>query len=254
MFEIPPRLFFHPNIVPRLLTTPEERVELLRGMGVGGVKRLRFDGKIAAQSPRVFFESILVKGMKAGGVLVGSDFCFGKGRSGTVETLAELCRERGMRFEAEPLVCRGPGKVSSTRARVQLETGRVERARRLLGRPYAVIGKVVKGRGLGRTIGVPTANLRVPEGKLLPPGVFAARARWDGKSRPAAVNIGTAPTVASGPMKVEVHIIGFKGNLLGKTLRVELLRRLRSEMKFPSLDALKSQLARDIHRAEVLAS
>jgi riboflavin kinase/FMN adenylyltransferase len=255
MFEVPPRLFFHPHVVPRLLTTAKERVELLRGMGVGGVKALRFDRSIAVQTPRAFFENVLVKGMNAGGVLVGSDFCFGKDRAGTVQTLAELCREKGLAFEAEELVCRGPAKVSSTRVRVLLETGRVERARRLLGRPFVVGGRVVAGRGLGSKLGFPTANLKVPPEKLLPPGVFAGRAHWDGKSRAAAVNIGTKPTVeAAGRLSVEVHLPGFKGDLRGKVLRVELLRRLRSEKKFASVDALKAQVAKDVRRAEAFAS
>lgn len=248
LFERPPRFHFRPESSTPLLTLPRERERLLRSLGVDRVETLRFGPRWAAMSHENFFEGYLLRRLGAAGLLVGPDFAFGRGRLGDVAWLRSACRSRGLSLWVGPLLRARGRKISSTRIRELVSAGRVEDAARLLGRPYSLEGRVTRGRGLGRKLGFPTANLRVDPGKLLPRGVFQVRARLPGsaRARPGVCNVGTRPSAGGGPLSVEVHLPGFSGDLYGCVLGVEFLRRLRSERKFPSLEALKRQIARDV--------
>jgi len=253
LFSTPPRFFFQPQSVMPLLTLPGERRGILRELGIDRVEVLKFGKAVASLPHEKFFENFILRRWRAGGLLVGADFAFGKGRLGDIPWLKSACRGRGIRLWVEPLLQREGLKVSSTRIRAALAEGDVEEAGRLLGRPYFLTGRVVKGQGLGRRFGVPTANLKVEEGKLLPRGVYKVLVSGPGalgRSRVGVCNVGTRPTVGGAPrVHVEVHIPGFTGDLYGKTLRADFLKRLRAERKFPSLDALKAQIKKDIARA-----
>ncbi|MEK9146289.1 MAG: riboflavin biosynthesis protein RibF [Elusimicrobiota bacterium] len=254
LFAEPPRFHFQPRARASLLTTASERKSLLRRLGVDRVAVLRFDSKLASMSHERFFDEVLLRRFQAGGLVAGPDFAFGKGRKGDCDYLRRACALRGLHFRMLPPVRSGPAKISSSRIRDLLRCGKVERAAKLLGRPYAVSGRVIRGRGLGAKIGFPTANLRV-EGRLLPMGVFEVLVRGMPAARRAVCNIGYRPTVEKdtppcGP-HVEVHIPGFRGNLYGKTLTIEFLRLLRYEKRFASLKALIAQIRRDITRISI---
>lgn len=255
VFDRPPRFYFHPELATPLLTTAEERRELLFGLGVQSVRILPFNRHMAHVPHTRFFEDYLLRRCRAGGLLVGPDFAFGRGRKGDIAWLTRACDVLGLKFGVFPIVRAGGMKIGSTRIRELLLEGEVREAARLLGRPYSVRGPVVRGDGLGRRLGVPTANVQVPEQKLVPPGVFRVRvtAADSGKAlgvHLGACNVGVRPTLGGvGERRVEVHLLRFKGDLYGRRLKLEFLRRIRPERRFPSLDALKEQLAKDVKAA-----
>lgn len=193
-----------------------------------------------------FLEEVLLGRFKAGGFYVGADFAFGKGRRGNAAFLREECRRRGLFLKVHPLLRSSERKIGSSVIRSCLMGGDLKGANRMLGRPYRLEGTVLKGAGLGRKLGFPTANLRVDPDKLLPPGVFEVRVGLGSKTLAGVANIGQRPTL-SGPPKtsVEVHLLGWKGSLYGRRLALDLARRIREERKFPSLAALRDQIRRD---------
>ena len=249
-FVSPPRFYFKPDLIVPLLTTGLDRRAFIRGLGVDRVEMLRFGPRWAEMPHTDFFEKYLIKRWKAGGVLVGKDFAFGKGRLGDLKFLERETTARDMALGVLPLVRVGGRKISSSRIRGVLAKGDVERAGLMLGRPFTLQGTVVKGKGIGRKLGFPTANIRVPAEVMTPCGVFHVLVSGGSLRGPrsAVCNIGTRPTVGSRAKKpvVEVHIPGFSGSLYGKKLRVEFLKRLRAEKKFRSLEALKKAIAADI--------
>ena len=254
LFDRPPRFFFHPEQAGPLITTVEERRTLLAGLGVRSVHVLPFNRHMAHVSHERFFEEYLLRRCLAGGLLVGPDFAFGRDRKGDIGWLTHACDVLGLRFSILPLIQAGGHKIGSSRIRRLLAEGTVGEAARLLGRRYALTGEVHKGDGLGRRLGVPTANLAVCEEKIAPPGVFKVRVRSaDGKGRldrPGVCNVGTRPSVCdAGERRIEVHVLGFSGSLYGRRLTVEFLRRLRPERRFDSVDALREQIRRDIRAA-----
>ncbi|PCI38843.1 MAG: riboflavin biosynthesis protein RibF [Elusimicrobia bacterium] len=249
-FVSPPRFYFKPSLAVPLLTTGLERRALIRGLGVDRVEVLRFGPRWAEMAHTTFFEEYIIKRWKAGGLLVGKDFAFGKGRLGNLKFLQGETTVREMTLEVLPLVRVGGRKISSSRIRGLLAKGEVERAGLMLGRSFTFTGTVVRGRGLGAKLGFPTANLRVSDEVLRPAGVFHVLVSGGSLRGPrtALCNIGTRPTMGGRGKKlvVEVHIPGYSGSLYGKKLRIEFLKRLRGEKKFRSLDALKSAIAKDI--------
>jgi riboflavin kinase/FMN adenylyltransferase len=249
-FASPPRFYFCPQYAHPLLTTSLERRAILKSLGVDRVEILRFGPRWARMPHERFFEDYLVRRWKAGGVLVGRDFAFGTGRKGDLEYLRKACASRGMRLGILPLVRVKGRKISSRDIRRLLDSGRVAEAGRLLGRPHALTGRVVRGLGLGAKLGFPTANLKVSPELLAPPGVFHVRAEVPHAGALDAVcAVGYRPTLGRGLTRaVEVHIPGWSGDLYGKTLRIEFLRKLRGEKKFKSLEALRRAIARDIGR------
>jgi riboflavin kinase/FMN adenylyltransferase len=248
-FSPHPREFFSGQ--PLALLSPlEERISLLEQMGVDQLVVLPFDEELARLSPAQFVQQILVDKMQAKHISVGKDFRFGHKRSGTAELLRDLAADYGIEVSQVSLQTCDGERISSSAVRQSLGNGDVRNASRLLGRPYRLIGKVVHGQQLGRTIGFPTANLQLPESKLLPAqGVYgvkvASKELNNGDPLFGVMNIGNRPTVNGTQQTIEVHLLDWSGDLYGQELTVELLEFIRSEQRFTSLDALKHQILAD---------
>jgi riboflavin kinase/FMN adenylyltransferase len=253
-FDPHPVRVLAPERAPRALLTLEQRAELLGGLGVDTVAVLGFDATVAALAPEAFVREILVRGLQAKSVVVGERFRFGRGRAGDVALLQRLGEECGFRLLALPVLLQDGAPVSSSRIRDVLLAGDVQAAARLLGRPFFVDGTVVKGDGRGRQIGIPTANLETPNECLPAPGVYAgfAHVAKGGARWASAINLGLRPTFAGSGLRLEAHLLGFEGELHGKELRLEFVRRLREERRFPSAAALVEQIRRDVADAHAL--
>ncbi len=236
-----------------LLTPQREKVQELERLGVEQLVLLPFDLELACLSPQEFVEKILVQQLRSHSISVGQDFCFGKGRTGTVTDLKAIASNYNIPTTIVPLHnCEGE-RISSSAIRQALEQGNLNRAKLLLGRAYSLVGTVVKGKQLGRTIGFPTANIDLPMEKFLPcNGVYAVKVYIAEDKLPIAgvMNIGNRPTVNGTNQSVEVYLIDWSGDLYGKILTVELEQFLRPEQKFESLDALKNQIKIDCDRAK----
>ncbi|MFH2201756.1 MAG: riboflavin biosynthesis protein RibF [Elusimicrobiota bacterium] len=253
-FVAPPRFFFKPEMTVPTLTASKDRRKFIRSLGIDRVEMLRFGPRWAAMPHTRFFADYIIGRWKAGGLLVGRDFAFGKGRKGGPDYLKAACAQHGLHLGILPLMRVDGRKISSSGIRGLLLKGHVKDAAKLLGRDYAVTGRVVRGQGLGRKIDVPTANLNLSRELLVPAGVFAVRVHGRALKRAmrAVCNVGFRPTL-NGRLKhpkVEVHIPGWTGSLYGRRLTVEFLRRLRPERKFPSLEALRRAIQRDIAAAK----
>jgi riboflavin kinase/FMN adenylyltransferase len=235
------------------LTTTDQKLELIFGMGVDAVLLLGFDLELAAREAGDFVRELAGACSPLGGICVGSNWSFGRGRGGNFELLRGLGKELG--FEAVGVEAvesvDAAGVISSTAIRASVESGRMEEAAALLGRPYAVRAEVVRGQELGRRLGFPTANLAVRNDALLRDGVYAVRVLVDGRAWDAVLNYGLRPTVAAGaPERVmEAHLLGFAGDLYGREVEVAFHRWLRAEQRFDGVDALKAQIARDCAEA-----
>lgn len=250
-FVAPPRFHFRPELKVPLLTDGAERRRRLLELGIDRVEVLRFGPRWAEMPHTAFFERYIVRRWRAGGLLVGRDFAFGKRRLGDLGFLKAACAARGMTLGVLPLVRVGGKKISSTRIRALLSAGDVAGAGRLLGRPFALRGRVVHGNHMGRKLGFPTANVHVPAEVLAPPGVYEVLVSGGPLTEPkrAVCNVGVRPTLDGERRRhVEVHIPDWKGRLYGRVLTVEFVRRLRGERRFASVDALQRQIARDVSR------
>jgi riboflavin kinase/FMN adenylyltransferase len=250
-FDPPPHRVLHPDSGPPRppLTTLEHRAELLKKAGADHVIILRTGPALLALSPEAFFEDILVRQLGAKAVVEGYDFRFGRGRSGTTETLRTLCSESGLAFEEVPPLHYGGDVVSSSRVRAAIVDGNVALATELLARPYRIEGRVVEGARRGRTIGFPTANLADIPTVLPGEGVYAVRAGVAGMIVSGAANIGPNPTFGDQARKVEVHLIDYSGDLYGWSLSVDLVAQLRQTRPFAGVDELTAQLKLDIEEA-----
>lgn len=252
-FEPLPREFLAADAPPPRLLLPRAKIEGLRALGADSVGLLRFDARLAAMPAELFVRDVLVQRLAAREVWVGAGFRFGKGRAGTLETMRWLGDECGFVTGAiAPVVLDGE-RVSSTGIRAALQAGDFARAARLLGRPYALGGRVVRGRQLGRRLGFATANLRF--GGKTPPlsGVFAAQVHGVGAQPwPAVSSFGTRPTVAGVEPLLEAHLFDFEGDLYGRRIEVEFVAKLREEQTFDSLPALVAQMQHDAARARAV--
>lgn len=250
-FDPPPAALLHPSpdkAVP--LTTIADRADLLHAAGADHVVVLRTDAGLLSLSPEAFFEDVILGLFRAKAVVEGYNFRFGRGRRGDVASLGKLCAVAGISFEEVPSLLEGSDPVSSSRVRAALEAGNVAEAAAMLGRPYSITGTVILGAQRGRTIGFPTANLG-GVGTLLPKeGVYAVRAHVEGLSYPAAANIGPNPTFGEHTRKIEIHLIGFTGDVYGQPARAEFVARLRDVRPFASVAELTTQLAQDIVEAQ----
>jgi riboflavin kinase / FMN adenylyltransferase len=236
-----------------LLTPLAEKVTYLESCGVEQLVLLPFDAGLASLTPQEFVEKILVEQLQAQRISVGQNFRFGKNRAGTTADLQAIAAQYQIAVHIAPLYAAETGdRVSSSAIRHALEQGEPRQAKQLLGRPYTLLGEVVQGQQLGRTIGFPTANLRVPPEKFLPcNGVYRVGVRFEGEAgiNLGVMNIGDRPTVEGKQLTLEVHLLDWAGDLYGKTLAVELESFLRPEQRFESLDALKAQIQRDCQMA-----
>ncbi len=255
-FEPLPREYFGKRAAPPRLTLPRTKFEGLRALGVDVVGLLRFNAGLVAMSAQDFVRAVLARRLSAREVWVGPGFGFGKGREGDLSTLQDMGRELGFSAgEVEPVRLDGE-RISSTRIRAALRAGDFDAAARLLGRPYAIAGKVVHGKQLGRTLGFPTANLRYA-GKLPPlSGIFATRVHGvDARAHASVSSFGTRPTVDGSEPLLEAHLFDFDGDLYGRRIAVEFVAKLRDEEKFDDLSALVAQMQHDARQARgILAS
>ena len=254
-FEPHPADFFARRPVVFRLTPPRDKAAIGAGLGLNGLVLMSFDASLAAMSAEAFVTEILVRRLGIGAAVVGWDFHFGKGRSGSAATLAEAGLTHGFGVEIVAKVEDGAGVVSSSVIRQALEQGDLAAAARGLGRNYSVSGEVIQGQRLGRTLGVPTANIALAPTNRLAHGIYAVVARVDGRVYPAVASFGTRPTIGDGAPLLEVHLLDFDGDLYGREMEVEFIERIRDELKFGSLDALKAEMQRDKQRArEILQS
>jgi riboflavin kinase/FMN adenylyltransferase len=249
-FEPLPREFFARDAKPPRLMLPRAKVRGLFGAEVDHVGLLRFNSALAAMSPEQFVRRLLVSRLAAREVWVGPEFRFGKGRAGDLSTLQALGAQHGFTADAiAPVELEGE-RVSSTRIRAALGQGDFAMAARLLGAPYAIGGRVVRGNQLGRTLGFPTANLRFGDKTPALRGIYATRVHGVGAQPwPSVSSFGTRPTVDGSEPLLEAHLFDFDGDLYGRRIEVEFVARLRDEEKFPDLPALVAQMHRDAAQA-----
>jgi len=252
-FDRHPASVLRPGTEPRLLTSVRHKLVLMERQGVAAVLMLRFDEVMAAMDPEEFIGSLVRSARPLASLSVGQDWRFGKGRTGDVELLTNVGRRAGFRVHALAPVMAGGEPVSSTRVRLAIESGDFGGAALLLGRDYSILGEVIRGRQLGRRLGFPTANLALEAEQLPPVGVYAVRAVLDGRILDGVANLGLRPTVEDGALArhFEVHLFDFAGDIYGRLLDVRFVSRLRDEVRFESLDALKAQIADDARRARI---
>ncbi len=245
-FDPPPHQVLHPGPIRPPLTTLTERAELLHAAGVDHVVILRTSPALLALSAEAFFEDVIARQLGAKGIVEGYDFRFGHNRAGTNATLRALCAAAGLTCEEISQVMFRDEPVSSSRVRAAIVSGDVSRAAELLARPYRITGTVVTGAMRGRTIGFPTANLGDVPTVLPGNGVYAVRAAVEGRIYSAAANVGPNPTFGEDARKIEVHLLGFTGDIYGKAMTVEFVARLRDTRPFSGVNELVEQLQRDI--------
>lgn len=254
-FEPHPQEYFRPD-GPRFRLTPfRAKARLLEQAGVDILYALHFDAAFASLSAEDFIAKVLVQGLGARHIIVGEDFQFGKGRTGNLGMLRLRGAADGFSVTTFDLVGAGPeAKISSTRIRQALRDGDPGTAAGLLGHSWTVEGRVEAGDKRGRTIGFPTANVSL-EGYLEPAlGVYAVRVGVAGKSYDGVANFGRRPTFDKKDVLLEVHILGFSGDIYGQQIVVSFIAFLRPEMKFAGLEALKAQISKDSEKAQEILS
>jgi riboflavin kinase/FMN adenylyltransferase len=245
-FDPHPRLILFPEANFKLLTTLEEKIYLLSKQEIKNLVLIPFSLNVAQLSADLFVQEYIVDDLKAKAIVVGFNFRFGRNRKGDTAYLEKLGEKYNFVVKTVSPVVIDDLTVSSTVIRQLITRGEIEKANQLLGHPYFMIGKVVKGKGRGKNLGFPTANLEFPSSKLIPaPGVYAVWVYFKGKKFKGAMNIGTKPTFEDKELTVEVHIFDFKEEIYGETLEVEIIKRIREEKRFSSLEALKEQIQKD---------
>jgi riboflavin kinase/FMN adenylyltransferase len=234
------------------ITTLAERLDLIAGAGVDMAVVLPFTHALAAVEPEAFIEDIMVRRLGAREIVVGFNHRFGRGARGDAALLEELAARLGFRAHVVPSLVLDGDPVSSTGIRLALQQGDVDRAARLLGHEYTLAGEVVRGAGRGTGLGFPTANVRAERVPLVPLGVYACRARVGGTMHRAVLNLGRQPTFGENEVAIEAHLLDFRGDLYGARVTLFLVRRLRAEMKFASVEALRQQIGADAAAARDL--
>ncbi len=279
-FDTHPLKVLHPESAPRLLTSTPHKLQLLQALDVHGCIVIPFTRSLARREPKAFIAMLALAAPALRQIVIGRNWTFGRQGRGTPAMLKALAPAYGFKVTVIPPVRWHGAVVSSTRIRAAVLAGRLAEAAGMLGRPFSLLGTVVPGRGLGRKLGIPTANLN-PHNEVAPPdGVYIVRARWDGAAYPGIVNLGVRPTITArrsssllrqgfagqagvcrvpgrspwakpGPDHVlELHLFGLRRNLYGKAIEVTFLKKLRRERVFPSLEALQRQIRKDIERAK----
>jgi riboflavin kinase/FMN adenylyltransferase len=250
-FDPHPRAVLHPESAPPLLQTLDQKVE---GFGVLGIKQtivVRFTEEFSLIPAKEFLKDVVMERLQAREVYLGKGFAFGHNREGNIELLRQVSKELGFVAGEAPEVRLRGQRVSSSGIRRSLASGNVNLARRMLGRPYGVEGRVTRGKERGHTLGFPTANLH-PHNRVIPAnGVYVTGTLIEGEWRRSVTNVGTRPTFETdSEPSVETFVMNWAGDLYGDVIRVRFLYRLRDEKKFASLEELKSQIGKDVSRAE----
>ncbi len=255
-FDPHPLKLLRPETPLPLLTTPEQKLQLLAACGLDAAVVLPFTREFAALPARDFVTDYFCQRLRVREAVIGHDYCFGRGREGNIDLLKEMGADLGFSVQVVWAVAADEAVVSSSLIRALLRLGKVVEAGRLLGRPYGVAGTVVRGKGRGaKLLGVPTANIH-PVNELLPAsGIYAVRVRRGQEILPGVANIGTCPTFDDCEYSLEVHLMDFDADLYGEDLGVDFAARLREERRFPSIEALAAQIHADIAAArQVLAA
>ena len=250
-FEPHPRAVLHPKSAPPLLQTFDQKIEAMGVLGIDQTIIIHFDQAFSQIRAEDFLRDVVVDRWQAKEVYLGRGFFFGHNREGNIDLLRRVSEQLGFVADEVPEVRLHDKRIGSTRIRELLLEGRVNLARRMLGRPYGVEGPVVRGAARGNQLGFPTANIH-PRNRVIPlGGVYVTATLIEGQWRRSITNIGTRPTFddARG-ISVETHVLNWSGDLYGDVVRVRFLHRLRDEEKFGSIDELKAQIARDVARAE----
>jgi riboflavin kinase/FMN adenylyltransferase len=255
-FEPHPADFFAGAPVVFRLTPQAVKARALEEFGLDGAVILTFDAGLAALTAEEFVRDMLVERLGVAAVVIGWDFHFGKRRGGSPAFMEEAGARYDFRVEVIPKIEAAEGSgtqaVSSTAIRRALEAGDVETAARSLGRDYSVVGVVIPGRKLGRTLGFPTANIALDPSNRLTHGVYAVHVFVDGARFDGVASFGTRPTVDNGPPLLETFLFSFDGDLYGRTIEVAFVQRIRPELKFDSLDALVAEMNRDKAKAQAI--
>lgn len=247
-FDPLPGEYFLGDKAPARLTTLREKFIQFDRLGVDQLLTMPFNRKLAEMPAQQFIDDILVRGLAIKALVIGDDFRFGKGREGDFNLLRQAGEHYGFEVIDTKTVLDDEERISSTRIRNALAAGDLELAARLLGRPYSMSGTVIHGEKLGRTIGFPTANIRVHRTVSPLHGVFAVEVECIGYG---VTNVGTRPTVDGKGFLIETHLLDFDGDLYGQHINIRWLKKLRGEQKFDSLDALKAQIRKDIDAARL---
>ncbi|MDT8386418.1 MAG: bifunctional riboflavin kinase/FAD synthetase [Thiogranum sp.] len=249
-FEPTPQEYFAPDTAPARLQRLRDKLSMLRSLEIDQVLCLRFGPALAELTAEEFVQRILVDGLQARYLVVGDDFRFGKGRRGDFAFLQRAGEQHGFEVASTHTFMEGDERVSSTRVRQALQNGDLAVAQRLLGHPYRICGRVGYGQQRGRSIGFPTANLRLHRNVSPLRGVFAVRVTGlDLEPLSGVANVGTRPTVDGKHWMLEVHLFDFAVDIYGRYIDVEFCAKLRDEKKFESFDALKQQIERDAEQA-----
>jgi riboflavin kinase/FMN adenylyltransferase len=250
-FEPHPRAVLHPESAPPLLQTFDQKIEALGVLGIEQTVVIHFDQAFSQIRAEDFLRETVADRLHAQAVYLGKGFAFGHNREGNIELLRKVSAQLGFLADEVPEVRLRGQRIGSTRIRKLLQEGQVNLARRMLGRPYGVEGRVIRGAARGASLGFPTANLH-PQNRVIPHGgVYVTATLIEGKWRRSVTNIGTRPTFGDATeASVENYVMNWSGDLYGDVLRVRFLHRLRDEKKFASIEELKSQIDRDVSRAE----
>jgi len=248
-FDRHPMEVLQPDRAPLPITTLEERLELIAETGIDTTVVIPFTPAVAGIEAQTFVRDVLVGTLKAREIVVGFNHRFGRGARGDAKLLEALAVTLGFRAHIVPALLVDGVAVSSSEIRAALQRGDLPDAARLLGRPYSIRGEVVRGAGRGRTLGFPTANVKTDRPLGLPVGVYVCRLTVGGRQHQAVVNVGFRPTFGETELAVEAHVLDFTGNLYDERVTLTFVRRLREERKFPSVDALREQIALDVAAA-----
>ncbi len=248
----PPSHVLHPHLAPSQLNTLEERLTLIQNQGIDVTVVEKFDKSFSQKTAEQFFQDIVVQNLKTKILYVGYNFFFGKDRKGNIEVLKKFCKDAHIELHiASPFKIKGKS-VSSSKIRSLLQEGNVQKASKLLGRFYFLQGKVIRGTGRGKSLGIPTANIET-QAELIPKeGVYVTLAHYKNILYPSVTNIGHAPTFAhKTPFTIETHILDFDKTIYGKSLFIHFLKWLRPTQKFSSPEALLTQIKKDIKKSKM---
>lgn len=254
-FDPHPLRVLRPDSAPLLLCSPSHKLHILKQFGVDHVLVLPFTIETAKTDANSFIATLVSSCRPLGFISVGYTWSFGRGREGNVHQLMEMGQIHGFGVYGVPEVKIDEEVVSSTLIREAVRTGNFHKAERMLGRPYTVMGRVIKGRQLGRQLGFPTANVAIENEELPPLGVYAVEAMLQGRKYPGVANLGRRPTIEEdGEQILEVHLLDLNADLYDTEMEVSFVKLLRREQKFAGLEELKAQIARDIESGRTVFS
>ena len=239
-----------PDLQLGYLVSLQHRLKLLEALGVDACIVINFTKKFARIEPQAFIRDTLVKRLGAKAIFVGEDFHFGRNRAGDVKLFEQLAPKYGYEMHGMPALMAGGTPISSTRIRKLVTTGKLSATEKLLGRPFSMLGQVIKGSGRGKELGFPTANVAYESSILPPNGVYAVRVFWKNKILKGAANLGLRPSFReiNPHVHLEVYILDFKQDFYGQSLEVQFIKKIRSEKKFASSQALIRQIKTDVRR------